>query len=145
MFTSPAAARHALENHPHAEDCRRLVHHAMRLDLQRAGLETHDLPFAVVLFASNETRVLEAGADGPETGLIERLEARIWSVRSLLRACARCSHVDLSFESAHTLSALRVQVEHAAGPPLDVYLPLDDDHGWWVEGGAPWVFAPVAE
>ena len=145
MTIRTTAARHHLDSHPQAGDCRRLVDNARQLDVERAGLETHDLPFAVGLFPNDEIRVLGYRSGDPTHGLIEQLEARIWSLRSVLRGCARCSHVELAFDGGRRLSALRMQVEHVAGPPLDVYLPLTDDNGWWVEPGTPWLFGDPEE
>ncbi|HCH66582.1 MAG: hypothetical protein CL927_12695 [Deltaproteobacteria bacterium] len=133
-------ARDALERHPHSADCQRLVHNAFRLDLERAGLDTHDLPFAIALFDSDEIRLIGHRSGAPGHGLIEENEGRLWSLRPVLRACARCSHVGLSFEQGVVIAALRVQVEHRHGPPLDVYLPHADEGRWWVEAGSSWLF-----
>lgn len=134
MSFAPQPPRERLESHPHSGECREILELAFRTDLGRARRDDWDLPFGVVLTRSHELQVLEHGAEPAASGLIEEVEARLWSLRPVLRACARCSHVELS-SGAEVMSALRVQLEHVAGPPLDVYLPLADDEGWWVEAG----------
>lgn len=135
--------RSMLKQHPQATDLSRLIAHALSLDVARAGLDSHDLPFGVVLMQGGELRTVGHAPGAPLEGVIEQIEAQIWSLRPVLRACARCCHVDLRMPDQASMSALRVQLEHVNGPPLDAYLPLVDDGGWWVEAGSAWVLPSV--
>jgi hypothetical protein len=141
MSFTPRPPRHDLRSHPHAAECREILALACRTYLERARRDDRDLPFGVVLTRSLELQVLEHGPEPAEDGLLEEVEARLWSLRPVLRACARCCHVELS-SGAESMEALRVQLEHVDGPPLDVYLPVADQEGWWVELGESTLWAP---
>ena len=133
--------RSLLEHHPQVIDLARIIKHAFGVDVARAGQDSHDMPFGVVLTHDGELRTVEHASGASLEGVIEQIEAQIWSLRPVLRACARCCHVDLKIAGSTFESALRVQAEHLVGPPLDAFLPLGDDEGWWVEAGAPGILA----
>jgi len=112
---------------------------AFRADRQRAGRDTRDLPFGVALTGDGRLTLLDHPENTPLHCLIEDVEARILSLRPVLRACARCVQMEVSV-GGQRMDALRVQLEHADGPPLDAWLPLADDGAWWVEAGTPFVW-----
>ena len=134
MACAPQPPRQHLASHPHADECWVLLDLAFRTHGARAHRADGDLPFGVVLTHAHELHVLGHGPEAATSGLIEDIEARLWSLRTVLRACARCSHVELS-SATERMDALRVQLEHIDGPPLDVYRPLANGTGWWVEAG----------
>lgn len=134
MAFAPQPPRQRLESHPHADEYRQIFDLAVRTSVTRARRDDWDLPFGVVLTHAHELQVLDHRSEPAKSSLIEDVEARLWSLRPVLRACARCSHVELS-SGGERMDTLRVQLEHIEGPPLDVYRPLADGAGWWVEAG----------
>ena len=115
---------------------------AFRADRQRDRLDTRDLPFGVALTAEGQLTLLDHPENTPLHALIEDVEARLLSLRPVLRACARCVQMEVSV-GGQRVHALRVQLEHAEGPPLDAWRPRADEGAWWVEAGIPFVW-PVA-
>ncbi len=134
--------RRPLDAHPAKSDCARVLENAFLLNQERAHLIVRDLPFGIALTTTDDIRLIGFRGGAFEAGRIETVQARLWSLRPVLRACALCTLVEITGPDG-SIDALRVQVEHADGPPLDVYQPVEDIEAWWVESGTPFVFRPV--
>jgi hypothetical protein len=137
-----APSRRPLDAHPAKTDCARVLENAFLLNQERAKFVVRDLPFGIALTTTDHIQLIGFRGGSFEAGRIEVVQARLWSLRPVLRACALCTLVEVK-RPGGAFDALRVQVEHASGPPLDVYQPVEDIESWWVEPGTPFVFRPV--
>ena len=88
--------RRPLDAHPAKSDCARVLENAFLLNQQRANLIVRDLPFGIALTTTDDIRLIGFRGGAFEAGRIEVVQARLWSLRPVLRACALCTLVEVT-------------------------------------------------
>lgn len=136
----PKPNRQHLSNHPYRDDYQRILTNAFELardiEIQFRGY----MPFGIALSKSDDISFIGYQGGQLPKGLLEDIETRLFAMKSIIKACARCTRVDIKLESGHRLSALQVQLEHLNGIPLQAYQPIQSTDQWWVEKGNDRIF-----
>jgi len=137
----PAPPAHeTLARHPRRADLSWILEEALAYSQSHADSNAWDQPFGMALTHIGELQPIVFLGKSTTRGQVEYVEAQLYSLRPVLRACARGTIVTVHADGAPTFTALRIQLEHADGPPLDAYHPLDPPGPGWIEPGSPTIF-----
>ena len=137
----PTPNRQQLTQHPCKDDYQRILSNAFELAKEIEVQFQGHMPFGVALTKSDEITFIGYQGGQLPTGLLEHIEAQLVNMKPVLKACARCTRVDIRMEGGQRMSALQVQLEHLNGVALQAYQPIQGSERWWVEEGFNRVFS----
>lgn len=139
-MNKPSPNRQKLYSHPEPVDIQRILHNAVQLHKDISLQLQGHMPFGIALSLDDQLHFVGYTGGAIDHGLIESVAQQLKEQRPHLKACARCTRVEIKLQNGQRLTALQVFIEHRSGPPLCVYHPIDQPTQWWVEAGEAKIF-----